>query len=232
MEARYSSIISNADLKSYYRLGDLTDYKGLIDLTNTNSVTFSSAKYGNGADLGSSNSNKYLSAASSLGISGTLSIGHWVYVNTQPSAGEEQFISGISFATGDIYYFIRYRNDGGTYKLDFGRDRNGIAATVATRDGQLSSGTWYHVVLTYDGTNLRGYLDNSLVAGPTSATGTGNDGLNDTIFMGTKLPDGPEKYASVKIDDAVFMNAVMSAQEMTELAVYGNPGGSFIFNLI
>jgi len=61
-----TSLFQDANCKAYYNLEDLVDLKGGFNLTNYNSVTFTSAKFNNGSNLGTSNSTKYLEIANNL----------------------------------------------------------------------------------------------------------------------------------------------------------------------
>lgn len=172
---------------SYYKLdessGNASDSIRSKTLTNVNTVTYGTGKINNGADFGSTNSNRLLGNATNMGIDGgAVSISCWFKISTQPASGEFQNIIRQSSNTSKTDYFIRYENNGGTYSLNFTRGKNGVGDQSSTVTGQLTTGTWYHAVLTYDTTTLTSYLDTSSNA--ISASGSGSGANPDYLTVG------------------------------------------------
>jgi len=88
------------------------------------------------------------------------------------------------------------------------RNRWGSANQTAswTNGGSgLSTSIWYHIVCTYDGTNLRLYVNNDLKAGPASASGNGSSGANSGTGIGAHggYPSGGG-YGKISFLDAFY----------------------------
>lgn len=216
------------NLVAYWKLdessGNASDSSGNSKtLTNVNTVSYSSAKINNGADFGSSNTNKRLSINDDLGIDGgNISISFWVKMNTEISSGFITLIQhgGVSSYVNDTVW---YDYGGGTRKLSFFRQRQNVNGTKIDYNITLGTDNWYHIVYTYDGTNLRGYINGSLVAGPTSASGNGNAGTIDCFNVGALYAyGGYEKFSSAKIDEVGVWSRALSSTEVSTLYNSGN----------
>lgn len=151
-----TSLFQDASLVSYYRLENLSDSKGANTLTNTNSVAFSAAKYGLGADFSSSNSDKKLTTGNNLGIAGSsqaISITFWTKIyNTSAGA----FVTHSSTTTADRYLIVRQDGSGNLAFLGAG-NTGSVAFSDTTR--------FHHVVVTRDASGaILGYLDTVQVA--------------------------------------------------------------------
>lgn len=84
------------NLTAYYKLEDISDSWASYDLTNNGTTTFDTGKINNAANLGTSNSTKWLSTTDPLGINGgTMSVSFWAKVLTAPG----------------IYYLFTQEND-------------------------------------------------------------------------------------------------------------------------
>ena len=195
-------------LIDYYRLENLIDFVGSNDLTNNNSVTFSAGLVNNAADGGTSNSNRVLSGGN-LGLTGNVTFSQWVNFTTLPSDTRRPFAHGNK--TNDITYFINY--DG--TDITWVRDRSGVATASVTETVTLATSTWYHFVLTYNGSNLEGWRDN-VSKGTTAQTGNGNDpGPTEAYtligFLDINVP------ISGLVDEAGVWNRKISDSEVADL---------------
>jgi energy-converting hydrogenase Eha subunit B len=74
--------------------------------------------------------------------------------------------------------------------------------------------------MTYDGTNMRGYLNGALVSGPTAASGTGGSAFGSSVTYIGAGHDGGNTAASFLhftsgiIDDAAIFSRALSAAEI------------------
>lgn len=81
----------------------------------------------------------------------------------------------------------------------------------------LAVGTWYHVAATWDGSQLKAYLNGSLEASEAAATiksSSGNLNLSNP---------GSEASPTTGLDHFQFFNKALSAQEVYTLYTAGNP---------
>ena len=91
---------------------------------------------------------------------------------------------------------------------------NVFAFGVSTPDTQIDSnaltaGTWYHVVGTFDGTNLKLYVNGALVA-----SGTNSRSLTGTTLQ---IANGAASYLNGTLDEVRMYNRALSAGEVTAL---------------
>ncbi len=216
-----SYLPQQANIRAYYSLEDVNDGSANgYNLTNFNSVTFTSAKFRNGANLGSSNSNKYLRVDNTLGINGGVcTISTWVKNLAEISSG------GWCFAlcgggTTHVFYVIGYEYNSGTRRVAFSRYKDGGANQAAYYNTTMGTSNFYNLVLTYDNTNIRGYINGSLVAGPTAASGSGT-GTATYSGVGYFYFNYTYSFASSLIDETVFWDKCLSIEEIVQ--VYKGP---------
>lgn len=218
-----TSLFNDANLVAYYRVesGALTtDSKGSFTLTNNNTVGEDTGQFGGAADFGTANTNKSLSIADNLGITGgAISITGWFKQNTDIGDGNTWYFAAQEDATNDVQYAIAYTRSGATRTLHFSRTKQGVATEEGTYNIDLGTSIFHHIVLTYDATNIRGYLDGDLVAGPTAASGNGTDITAASFAIGNQrgLATGHAFYSSIDADDVAVFTDALSAGEVTTL---------------
>lgn len=214
----------NANLKAYYRFesGALTtDSSGQgKTLTNVNTAVDGTGVYGGAVDLGSTNSTKYLYIANDLGITGgacTVSI--WVKNNSDIGSGAWKF-----WTQGDAGTFVdfqvAYEYNSGTRRLQFRRIRRGTSTAEFAYNLTMGTSNWYHIVQTYDGTTVRGYVNGAYV-GSVASSGNGASNTVDGFNVGA---DGSDQsggtlsaYCSSIFDDVAVFDTALSADQIKEL---------------
>ena len=219
-----SVLLNNANLKAYYRFesGALTtDSSGQgKTLTNVNTAVDGTGVYGGAVDLGSTNSTKYLYIANDLGITGgacTVSI--WVKNNSDIGSGAWKF-----WTQGDAGTFVdfqvAYEYNSGTRRLQFRRIRRGTSTADFAYNLTMGTSNWYHIVQTYDGTTVRGYVNGAYV-GSVASSGNGASNTVDGFNVGA---DGSDQsggtlsaYCSSIFDDVAVFDAALSADQIKEL---------------
>lgn len=219
------SLASDGSLKAYYKLENVNDSGGGgFTLTNNNSVAFNAAKFTNGADLGSANTNKTLSSAGfNLSASASWSVSFWVKITGTP--GTFAF-----FYLGDNTNHNSLRADYDGTNFHYIRRRQNIANDILS-SAQSPGATFHHIVLTYNGSVVGGYYDGASV-GTTSSSGNGSGGTEaDEIRIGSENNGGPAAFASAIIDDFALFTRVLSQSEVS--AIYGGTtGAAFLLNFI
>jgi RHS repeat-associated protein len=223
-----TSLYSDANLMDYYRLENASDTKGSNNLTATGTVNYDPAKFNNGADFGASNSTSKL--YNSYAYDGPLTISFWVKLKSEITSGS--WILATAGTNGGSPWTnqgVLYRYNGGTITLRFTKDRQNVAEYDADYPIALGTSNWYHIVYTYDGTNIRGYVNGSLVAGPVAASGNGTGGATSAISVGGISPGGYFQnagYASAAIDDLAYFSRALSSTEVANLAAGTSTSGA------
>jgi hypothetical protein len=87
----------------------------------------------------------------------------------------------------------------------------------------LSYGTWYHVVGTYDGTNIKMYVNGKL---EDSRATTVTPGTQTSSFVIGKNAMASNRYLDGKIDDVRIYNYALSLAQIQKIY---NGGGSVNF---
>lgn len=218
VELAKSRFYRESNLRAYYHFNSdvITDDSGNgYTLTNTGSVANSTAKFGNGADLGASNTTKYLSIASDLGISsGNITFGGWVKLNTEITSSLWRILYK-SNSTISVDQEIYYEYNAGTRRLTWMRRKWGSADNIFYYNLALGTSNWVHIAYTYDGATVRGYVNGKLV-GSVASSGNGAGGPATAFGVGI-YPSTPANFASALFDDVAVWNRTLSNKEIAEL---------------
>ena len=231
----YAVLRNDADLVHYMRLESATATVG-SNMTNNNSVTFISGQFNNaGHFLRASNQSLYL--ASDLGIgAGAITLCSWVKITTQPANDTRFGIQGKDDGGLFVRYMIQYDDTGGTDRVRFLRNRTGVADGGYSVNQTLTTDTWYHICMTYDTTNIQGYLDGATLGSATAASGNGSASAHDCYAIGAHCNDdgggdgtNVDSRANADIDDAAVFDRALTSTEIADYyAATAAAGSSFI----
>ncbi len=202
-----------------YHLSDTTDAGGNnYHLTNNNTVGFVAGKFGNCADFGTANSNKYLSVASALGIDGgNITMSGWFTQRTEIAANSQIYVSQGNTNT-KITYRITYEYNSGTRRLNFSRVRQGVAADSAYYTITLGTSNIYFMALRYDGTNVKGYINGVEVA--TAASSGNGSGTTTSAFAIGSYIDG-DTFSSIFADEVHVTSTALTANQIRTMYALG-----------
>ena len=140
------------------------------------------------------------SAGSYTWASGACSIEAWIYPTT--STAFNIGIAGAWLASGAMLLIGLV----GTNNLRFY-----TGATALDFSFVCSVNTRYHIVGTYDGTDRRGYVDGSLVAGPTAGSDPGSTPGN--FMVGNYNSSGQNGFIG-RIDEVSTYSVALSASDV------------------
>lgn len=170
-------------------------------------------KLGNAGNFDGSNDYVNAGSAASLNPTTAITIGAWVNLN---QVGVPYVITSRQGADGQTYslwinsdnrLYLYLSSDGATWNMTM----NSAVALAAAN-------TWYHLVGTYDRTNLRLYINGAANGTPVGAT--------SNIYSGTATNriswDSGSTYLNGLIDDVRIYNRALSSQEISNLYNSGN----------
>jgi len=199
-----------------YHLSNETDFSGNnYNLTNNNTATFGAGKFGNKATF--NGSNQSLSINNSFGIDGgEISISAWINPTTVTSASDHlSYVSLFGNTTKTGY---------GLFVGTTGIGATRLRAGVAWDDGAqvaISAGVWVHAVLTYDGTNLKLYINGSL-RDSRVASGSGSASATSKATLGCRADvDALTGQLATSLDEVLFFNRVLSSREIRQMYALG-----------
>jgi len=217
------------DAKVYWAFDDssgfLLDSSGHNDSLVNSGMTSTTGKINQGAlDDGT----HYFNSGSNLGEGySALSVGGWF--NPSSVSGYHTIVSNYK-ASNDRAFMIRLTDDE-VYCGVFNSANTGFADTTSTLNLQIN--TWYYVMLVYDGTTMKCYIDNSEVMS-VSANGV-LDSTSVNLYIGKN--GGGQNFVGI-LDEIVIYDNAKSTTELTELYNSGdgyNPysasPSTIIFNL-
>ncbi len=222
----YSPLRNSANLVSYYRLeGNSNDEKGANNGTDT-SISYSSVngKFGQGAGFGGSS---YI--ATTAGFNTALTSNNWTI----------QFWAKPTSATASSF-FVANDNNTGTRQFAFGYgfDISGATTTtgkfyfekggtpiLANTGSALTTG-WQLITLTYDGTNIRTYINSSLNS-TTAMTPLASSA--NSVYFGERQYSGAERRYTGALDDLSIFSNTLSGAEITNYYNFILSSGAFAF---
>ena len=157
-------------------------------------------------DLDGANDYIDLGNDSSLSISGALSITAWI----KPDGlhGYPMFVSKRASASGHAYQF--YSNSG---RLNY---NNG---TIVQSSGSLTTGSWQHIAVTFNGSGAVSFYINGSSAG-TATAASSNPTNSGSVSIGRAYNGN---YFNGKIDEVAMFNSELSSSDITSIYNSGVP---------
>lgn len=218
------------DLVHYWKLdessGDAADTVGSFTFPNVNTVTYSAGKINNGANLAMASSQCFLTSSTTALNGGTAltayTLSIWIYrTSLPPTSGTGQ--AGRFFQNGGNAgeFLIGYKNVSGTYSFYVEHYDNGSNKIAIDYTVTLSTSTWYHVALTWNGTTLTLYLNGASVGTPQSTSSINTAG-GYGCAMGQNTAGTANTYWDGSLDEVGFWKRGLSSTEVGQLYNGGN----------
>lgn len=214
----------NPQTASWYKLENNYTDSGSLGSGNTLSAGGSGNSFvtGGSQKLGtyalSENGSGYANLLNPSGFSTgnvDFSIAYWVNIQAQPATNgylEQVYIGDNDISNGNFY--ARYHDISGTTKLEVWVASSQLAVTQT-----LTTGTWMHVVYTYQASNkaINLYVNGSNI-GSTTSGNTLNLGLGSGggIAIGS-FEAGAGTHPNAYFDDVRFYKAVLSSTDVSNL---------------
>ena len=158
-------------------------------------------------DLDGANDYIQLGNDSSLSISGALSITAWVKFDSL--TGYPMILSKRAGASSHAYQFYSTGS-----KINY---NNG---TIVQSSGTITTGTWTHIGVTFDGSGGVSFYINGSSAG--TATAASSNPTNSGSLTIGKAYNG--NYFNGKIDEVALFNSALSSSQVASIYNSGVPG--------
>jgi len=161
----------------------------------------------------------YVSAGNSISQSfSELSISTWINAASTASGAYDTIIRRGTWSAGAF----ELRNNASYAGLKFAIYPG--TANVTTTGVTLNDGNWHHILVTYDGTNVKIYVDGSL--NNSSTNGTGATGTNTQITTIGASEQGTQRYWNGNIDEVAIWSRALELTDVQRIynATANNPG--------
>ncbi len=227
-ELNSTSLLSDANLRSYYRLANATDEKGNNNGSASN-ITFTTGKYGNGASFNGTSSKITLGSGGGTWGSDTQgSIAAWVYLDSvRANNVSAQILAFDQTATGSFggRLYFKLVSNGSAYALAFEQGNAANSNSYSARTGfTIGTGSWVHVAVTWDGSTGKFYIggvDTAIASGSFAGSGWFNAANNGSMAarMGASnyRGGGEGEWFPGDIDDLAVLSDALTSGEVGTL---------------
>ena len=181
---------------SFVRDTSANDYNG----TTVSSPSWGSGQVDNALSL--NGSSQYVTGAD-VDVSGTVTVGAWVY----PTSTQSSTIVSKNSTTSDSQTNLTLASSVPTIQMTIG----GSSTTATDTGNALPNNTWSYVVATYDGSNLRLYVDGTVVD---TTPATGVISTNNLLWTIGRFADSGSSYFAGAIDEVKMYSRALSANEI------------------
>ena len=204
-------ILTNMGAVSWWKFeGNANDEMGKNPGTINGGVTFVDGKYGKSASFDGTSGYVQMTNSPSLNPTSQITISTWIKINSFPLDYAMIFDSG---STWPWYGYQLYCNGTGNVVFEMYTTADSY---VTSRT--ISTGTWYMLTTTYDGSNYKIYLNGIL---DSSGAKTGN--INYTIMVNPTIGKRAPSYGvspyflNGQIDEPMFFNRALSDTDVKAL---------------
>lgn len=213
-----TSLFNDASLVSYYTMEDANDDKASNNLTNNNTVTFTTGKFNNAGSFNGSNQSLSLTNGSTFFTgSSAKAFSCWINPSSQPGTGVRKTF--LSWGNTTHRLLLAYKDTGGTKYISISDGATNQDVSAQT----LSNGTWYNIVASLSGSTLTIWLNGVSIGTPTVNIVSGSQGFG----IGDIRPETGENFPGLIDDVAIFSRAL--TQTDVNIINYGDISGGYIF---
>lgn len=222
----------NNNLVGYYKFdGNITDSTGLMPSASSSGIDFVAGKLGQAVRFDAFGDNvnipdtDRLSFTNGGGMDTAMSISLWYYITASSSTGNWIFNKRNNTSGGDEWQLV-VLSDGRIFFTKFDRFSNAIIQQINTTASFNTLNTWFHLVVTYDGSKLaignKIYVNGTLVT-VSSSTSSGvysgmNNGLAISRFGDTAFNSSDATRHRGYIDECgIWKDRVLTQSEVTKL---------------
>lgn len=191
----------DSNFTGVYHLGDtslsLSDSTSKANtLTNGGATTSGTGLFGGAASFNGTNQNLTTSSTSLIpGTTTAYTVSAWANPASNSSGAHNIFSNGVVASGG---WSLQLRRDASAYS--FYQNNSSLVFSEATSAGSVSVGSYTHVVATWDGSNIRLYI-NGVIQQTVAITTRGRATGTPTNSFGNDAPDGSIQYWDGLLDE-------------------------------
>lgn len=220
-DANYKMIQHMKDNTTSSTLDSTANNHDGTKLAENSPVVNTSGKIGSCQQFDGFNDEIIVTDHADLDLSGNFTIEAWlnyvdisaggVFISKFWDGSTRAYDAGIT-ASGQLTLLIRPAGDGAD-------------TIVYSADGVITTGTWYHVVMLYDGTNYQWYVDG--VASGSAVTKANPDTNNADLNIGDRSHPSSNVYMDGKIDEVRISSTNRAVTLLTTQHNNQNNPGTF-----
>lgn len=192
--------------------------------TLTGGPTWTTGRIGSAVDFDGTNDYIDLGTPAVLDVESAHTIAAWVKTDVT-NTSQSIFVSGSAACCGmEAQLRIEYNVGGGTYQFQFSHTDQS-SALISDLPTDVQTGTWYHVVGTWDGAGVRKlYVDGALSASDTGLASMTSE-YNNEARIGYNHSITSE-YFNGMIDEVRIYNRELAGEEISNLYQVTAPTGT------
>jgi len=194
--------------------GNLNDFAGTHTGTATGTPTTSAAgRFGNAITLNPANATTDYVSFGNLGTVTAYTVSLHFKLNDATN-----YPNLFDMSLGDNNNGLRAETNGNT--LGIYGNTSTVNLNITTT---LTLSAWHHLVLTWDGTTFKAYLDGA----QTNSVASGSAPVNGfaAVTLGTGFDNGSIRKANMLADEFTVFNRALTVSEINSLASNFMPGG-------
>jgi gliding motility-associated-like protein len=214
------SYVPSNGLKGWWSFtGNADDGSGNGNNGTVNGASITSDRFGNFGNAYSfdgSSSNISVNPITDLDNSAEITISVWALI-TNSNSSTSQYLISRAPDTGPEHFSIRIDEQPSSYKFSgqIGDNNTPASGVTSSVSSDISQTDWHHVVLTYDGVDVKLYLD-GVFQGASPYTGQINPSPEQLYFGMHNDPSFPY-YVNGQLDDIGIWNRALSLCEVQDL---------------
>jgi hypothetical protein len=224
----YTAILLSDGLVAYWNLDEnsgsvANDLSGNNHTGTVSGAQWAPGMYNSGLDFGGGTDHVDVGnidvVAGGTGNDG-LTLAFWFQANSFGVSDARLISKSTSANEQDHYWMVSTISDNGT-KLRMRLKAGGTTTTLIAGSGNLTAGEWYHAVATYDGSNMRLYLEKQEV-GSVAKTGTIDVSSSVSVWLGNNPGTSNQGFDGLMDDIRIYDRALTPA----EITILYDNGGS------
>jgi hypothetical protein len=215
--------IPGGNLRAYYKLENENDSSGNgLTLTNNNSVTFGPAKFSNGADFGSSGTDKGLTYGANIlssEVVTNLFISFWMKLNsTSNFTGRKNpiVLSTKTSGTDGTIFAIDYEISGGNLSIVGRRNIQPSGSAIVTLNCGAVNSNWNYFTYQREGNAQRLSFNRSIFASASNAATDRSNTFNPTIFLSIGNDRALSSQVFAQIDEVIISEQLYTEADATD----------------
>ena len=194
--------------------GDLTDKSGNGNNGINHGTSFAGGKINQALSLDGNDDYIEVPDSSSLDITNAITLEAWVYPESWDNAYENNILTKSGETSGLGVWSLHHKTTSDGFRFEL--VDSGTPYPLFENIPSTGFNQWYHIVGTYDGSDMDLYVDGSLSNSTTTYTGLINTN-DESLIIGKKLWWGSHySYWDGLIDEVKIYNRALSASEVSE----------------